>query len=102
MSDRTTLMKIASTPYSKNRYGWKLDAFRIGNTLLICPQSIDEEQQHYNSSNGLKGVYRLEMVKNAITQVSKSMVHISAPVINTYRDSTAMMTKSTLRAPTTA
>ncbi|KAH7712650.1 Protein dom-3 [Aphelenchoides avenae] len=68
MSDRTTLMKIASTPYSKNRYGWKLDAFRIGNTLLICPQSIDEEQQHYNSSNGLKGVYRLEMVKNAITQ----------------------------------
>lgn len=73
MTDRTTLMKIASTPYATHRYGWKLDAFRIGNTLLICPHKIHEEQEHYNAGGGLKGVYRLEMVKSAITQASNSV-----------------------------
>lgn len=73
MTDPTTLMKIASTPYKKHRYGWKLDAFRMGNTLIVSPHTIAEEQRHYNTSGGLKGIYRLEMVKNAISQVSDSV-----------------------------
>lgn len=69
MSDRSTLMKIASTPYVKHRYGWKLDAFRIGHTLLICPYAIEEEQAHFNTNGGLKGLFRLEQTKSIITEV---------------------------------
>lgn len=74
MTDRTTLMKIASTPYAKHRYGWKLDAFRIGNTLLIRPHGFEDEQRHFREKGGLKGVYRLEMLKNIVTQVTVSLL----------------------------
>lgn len=69
MTDRSTLMKIASTPYVKHRYGWKLDAFRIGSTLLICPHAIEEEESFY-TDGGLKGTYRLDVVKDLISEVS--------------------------------
>ncbi|KAH7708387.1 Protein dom-3 [Aphelenchoides avenae] len=68
MTDRTTLMKIASTPYANHRHGWKLEAIRIGNTLIVCPRAIEGEQRHFTEGGGLKGVYRLEMLKSILTQ----------------------------------
>lgn len=78
MTDRTTLMKIASTPYANHRHGWKLEAIRIGNTLIVCPRAIEGEQRHFTEGGGLKGVYRLEMLKSILTQVSTYLTRLLA------------------------
>ncbi|KAH7695809.1 Protein dom-3 [Aphelenchoides avenae] len=67
MTDRSTLMKIAATPYVQHCYGWKLDAFRIGSTLLVCPHAIEEEERFY-TEGGLKSTFGLDVVKSLISE----------------------------------
>uniref|UniRef100_A0A914CBQ7 Decapping nuclease n=1 Tax=Acrobeloides nanus TaxID=290746 RepID=A0A914CBQ7_9BILA len=82
VTDRTSLSKIATTPYEDRTFGWKLQCRRIGKTIFMCPYKVLEENEHFNSPLQQENSYVREKLRNIVTMPYSDFKNMESPYLN--------------------